>query len=702
MVDDDAGARRLTRATLDRAGFEVIEAANGALALEQLQQSLPDLVLMDVSMPVMNGFDACAALRALPGGHRVPVTMITGLDDTGSIERAFEVGATDFITKPISWSVLPHRVRYMLRASVAINTLEQHQRRLSNAQRIAEMGDWEWDVAADRLTLSDQSWLLCGHAESPAQPTLAGFLQAVPPDEMDRVLAAFEGARTSGEGFAIDHRFKLPGGGFRHVQQQVEVLSRDADGRARHMAGAVHDITRRKDAEEQIRRLAYYDSLTGLPNRLLFLEQVSRAIAHAGRHEQQLAVIFIDLDNFKRVNDTLGHSAGDELLRSTSTRLSQVLRGQDMLSRHAEDSGHSIARLGGDEFIVLLNGLQRPEDAALVAQRLVAALAQPMMVQGTEVFVGGSLGVAIYPNDGNDVETLMMHADTAMYRAKAGGRSGFQLYDPSMNARALDRLNLETQLRRALQRREFVLHYQPRVDVLSGRIIGAEALIRWQHPERGLVPPNDFIPAVEDSGLVIPIGEWAIEEVCRQIAAWRDAGMVPVQVAVNLASTHLREPALPGLVREALARHGVPAQLLGIEVTESILLTDPEVSIEIARQLCAQGVQLSIDDFGTGYSSLSYLKRLPIASLKIDRSFVRDLDTDPDDEAIVSAIIALAHSLKLRVVAEGVETPSQLAFLQSHRCDEYQGFLTSRAVVPVEFEALLCSSGLPKEAPLAA
>jgi diguanylate cyclase (GGDEF)-like protein len=696
MVDDDAGARRITRATLNKAGFEVIEAANGALALEAVRQGMPDLVLMDVSMPVMDGFTACAELRRLPGGDRVPVTMITGLEDTLSIERAFEAGATDFITKPISWAVLPHRVRYMLRASTAINTLEQHKRRLSNAQRIGEMGDWEWDVGRDRLMPSEQSWLLCGHTEDVGHgTTLAGFLASVVPDDATRVAAAFEQAKNSGEGFSIDHRVVLPSGAVRHVQQQVEVIERDEQGRARQVAGAVHDITRRKDSEEQIRRLAYYDPLTSLPNRLLFTEQLSRSIAHASRHGGQLAVIFVDLDNFKRVNDTLGHRAGDELLRIASNRLASVLRGHDTMSRHTDHSGNSIARLGGDEFTVLLNGLSRPEDAALVAQRLVAALAQPVVVQGTEVFVGGSLGVAMYPSDGTDVDTLLMHADTAMYRAKASGRGGFQLFDPSMNARALDRLHLETQLRRAMERDEFVLHYQPRVDVLSGRIIGAEALIRWQHAERGLLQPGEFIPMVEDTGLVIPIGEWAIGEVCRQMAVWHDQGMPPVPVAVNLASTHLREQGLPALVRSALDRHGVEASLLGIEVTESILLADPEVSIEIASQLCSMGVQLSIDDFGTGYSSLSYLKRLPIAALKIDRSFVRDLDTDPDDEAIVSAIIALAHSLKLKVVAEGVETASQLRFLQAHKCDEYQGFYVSRAVVPDEFAVLLQASREP-------
>jgi len=571
VVDDDAGGRRLTRATLTKAGFTVSEAGDGLAALDAMRAALPDLVLLDVSMPVMDGFTACAELRRLPGGDRVPVVMMTGLDDTASIERAFEVGATDFITKPINWAVLPHRVRYMMRASAAIDALQRNQ--------------------------------------------------------------------------------------------------------------------------EQIRRLAYYDPLTGLPNRVLFVEQLERALAQAARHGRRLSIMFVDLDNFKRVNDTLGHRAGDELLCKASARLAAALRAQDAVARHGTDAAavgvQHIARLGGDEFIVMLTDVQAPEHVAGVAHRLVATLAEPIVVQGTEVFVGGSVGVASYPEDGTDIDTLLMNADTAMYRAKAAGRGGFQLYDRSMNARALDRLHMETRLRRALERDEFVLHYQPRVDVVSGRIVGAEALIRWQHPERGLLPPAEFIPLVEDAGLVIPIGEWAIQTVCRQSAAWMAAGLSPVPIAVNLASTHLRERGLPARVAQALAAHGVPASCLEIEVTESILLADPELSVGIAQELAAMGVTLSIDDFGTGYSSMGYLKKLPIAALKIDRSFVRDLETDPDDAAIVSAIVALAHSLKLKVVAEGVETPAQLAFLQSVRCDEYQGFLTSRAVSVPEFERLL-------------
>jgi len=690
VVDDDAGSRRLTRATLSKVGFVVTEAANGQLAIEAMREQMPDMVLLDVSMPVMDGFTACAELRRLPGGDRVPVAMMTGLDDTQSIDRAFEVGATDFITKPINWAVLPHRVRYMLRASAAINDLQQNERRLSNAQRIGEMGDWEWDLRAEQLVPSEQARRIFGHEMPLPDHRSESFFASVHPDDAERLRLACVRAASNGEGFAIDHRIVLPNNALRHVHQQVEVIERVEDGPALRLAGAVHDITRRKDAEEQIRRLAYYDPLTGLPNRLLFTEQLAKAISQAERHARRLAIMFVDLDNFKRVNDTLGHKAGDELLRLASTRLAGALRSHDSVARHRGDaSPHSIARLGGDEFIVLLTDVDQPSDAAGVAQRIVETLTEPVTVQGTEVFVGGSVGVAMFPEDGSDIDTLLMNADTAMYRAKAAGRGGFQLYDRSMNARALDRLRMETRLRRALERNEFVLHYQPRVDVVSGRIVGAEALIRWQHPERGLLPPAEFIPLVEDAGLVIPIGEWAIETVCAQSAAWAAEGLRTVPVAVNLASTHLRERGLPALVARALQTHGVTASCLEIEVTESILLADPELSVSIAQELATMGVQLSIDDFGTGYSSLAYLKKLPIAALKIDRSFVRDLETDPDDEVIVSAIIALAHSLKLKVVAEGVETPAQLAFLQSMKCDEYQGFLTSRAVDPAEFRRVL-------------
>jgi diguanylate cyclase (GGDEF)-like protein len=694
VVDDDAGGRRLTRATLKRAGFEVTEAADGLQALEAAKATMPDLVLMDVSMPEMDGFTATAELRKLPGGGRVPVVMMTGLEDVKSIETAFEAGATDFITKPINWTILAHRVRYMLRASKAIDDLDASQRRLSNAQRLAEMGDWEWDLRSGRIEASDQAWHIFGHDSGRGAVGCDTFFGNIPEEDLTLIRQACDGAAREGQGFALDHRIVRQEGRTRHVHQQVEVVERLPDGRAARLAGAVHDISRRKEAEEQIRRLAYFDPLTGLPNRLAFDEQLHKCISRAERYGHQLAVMFVDLDNFKRVNDTLGHKAGDELLRTASARMQGTLRAHDSMARggNGDDGSHSIARLGGDEFIVLLTDLDAPTSAAAAARRLVATLSEPITVQGTEVFVGGSIGVAVYPQDGADIDTLLKNADTAMYWAKEAGRGNFQFYDRAMGAQAMDRLMLESSLRRAIERDEFVLHYQPRVNVLTGAVVGAEALIRWQHPERGLLPPAQFIPLVENAGLEVAVGEWVIRAACRQIAGWIDAGLGAIPVAVNLASTHLSEASLPRLVARSLAEHRLPTGCLEVEVTESILLADSERSAAVANELDAMGVRLSIDDFGTGYSSLSYLKRLPIHSLKIDRSFVRDLVTDPDDEAIVSAIIALAHSLKLKVVAEGVETREQLAFLRSRGCDEYQGFLTSRAVDPQEFLRVLRES----------
>jgi predicted signal transduction protein with EAL and GGDEF domain len=671
---------------MTRAGLNVVEAVDGAHALEQLKNELPDLVLMDVSMPVMDGFSACEELRKLPGGGRVPVVMMTGLDDVESIERAFEVGASDFLTKPIHWTLLAHRVRYILRASAAINDIEQNRRRLSNAQRIGDMGDWAWDLRQDQVIPSEQARHILGRAAGQGVLSGAEFMAIVHPEDAARVSEAFSRAIADGAALAVEHRIVRPGGELRHLHQQVEVLERDASGHALHLAGAVHDVTRRKDAEDQIRRLAYFDALTGLPNRLMFIEQLYKVIANADRCRDNVAVLFIDLDHFKRVNDTLGHSAGDELLKVVSTRLAHSLRPLDSVSRVGTEPGpSSIARLGGDEFIVMLGELHGPGDAALVANRLVAALTQPVTLQGTELFVGASIGVAMYPNDGADIDELLKNADTAMYRAKQAGRGGVQFYDRSMNERSLERLAMETLLRHALERDEFVLHYQPRISLATGRIVGAEALIRWQHPQRGLVAPGEFLDLAEETSLIIPMGTWAIGEAVRCCAAWRRAGLNTGRVAVNVAATHLREKDLPDMVTATLKQHGVPASCLELEVTESILMTDPELSVATARRLNAIGVRLAIDDFGTGYSSLSYLKRLPISALKIDQSFVRDLATDPDDAAIITAIIAMAHTLKLKVVAEGVETEAQRAFLEAHGCDEYQGYLASRPVEAAEF-----------------
>ncbi|MDE2452251.1 MAG: EAL domain-containing protein, partial [Burkholderiales bacterium] len=640
------GARRRARAVLGRAGFVVAEAADAVQALDALGAQRADLVLMDACMPGQAGFAACTELRRLAGGERIPVVMMARQDDVASIDRALEAGADDFVTKPIDWPLLARRVQCLLRASSAIAELERKQQRLSNAQRIGVMGDWEWTVGENRIVPSEQARRIFGNEPPETSFDIDGLLMTTHPDDVERLRGAFERALDHGDSFALDHRVVLPDGSLRHVQQRIEVIDRDPQGHALRLAGAVQDITHHKEAEEQIRRLAYYDPLTGLPNRHLITQALVEAIAQAERQRQRVGLLFVDLDHFKRVNDTLGHGAGDELLRVVSARLAGSLRGPDLLARPANEEGPGrIARLGGDEFIVLLPDLQGADAAAAVARRLVAALAEPLSIAGHEVRAGASVGIAIHPEDGADADTLLTNADTAMYRAKQAGGGHYHFYNRSMNERALARLALQAELRRALERGEFILHYQPRLNTASGRIVGAEALIRWRHPRRGMVPPADFMALVEENGLVVPIGEWAIDEACRQNAAWQAAGLPRLPVAVNLAPSHLRERGLPERVARALRRHALDPAALEIEVTEAILVTEPELGVDVATRLGAMGVRLSIDDFGTGYSSLARLKRLPLHAIKIDRSFVRDLALDRDGADLVAAIIALAHSL---------------------------------------------------------
>ena len=429
----------------------------------------------------------------------------------------------------------------------------------------------------------------------------------------------------------------------------------------------------RRDAQARLTYLAQFDPLTGLANRSLFLDRFAQTLKQARREGWMVGVVFIDLDRFKDVNDTLGHAAGDALLVLIGTRLQQCVRADD-----------SVGRLGGDEFAFLLARLARPDDAALVAQKVVAALARPFVLEGQEIYVSASLGIGIYPSDGRDPNTLLRNADTAMYRAKELGRNNYQFYLPQMNERALERMQLQMQLRGALERHEFVLHYQPKVRLDSGVISGFEALLRWQHPTRGLVPPLQFIQILEETGLIIPAGEWVLRTVCEQLAAWQAAGLSPRPVAINLSARQFQQGELDKTIAALLADTGIDPGLLELELTESVLMSDGDEAVRMLNAIRGYGVRLSIDDFGTGYSSLAYLKRFPIDALKIDRTFISELMTDRDDGSIALAIISLAHSLKLRVIAEGFETQAQLEFLKSNGCDEMQGFLFARPLVVVD------------------
>ena len=452
---------------------------------------------------------------------------------------------------------------------------------------------------------------------------------------------------------------------------------RDVNGKVLNYVGVSSDISERVAAQERIRQLAYFDSLTNLPNRRLLQDRAEQALASAEREGKQVALLFIDLDHFKTINDSLGHSAGDKLLGEVAQRLQSCVRRMD-----------TVARLGGDEFVVLLTEVTI-EGATEVARKLIYRVARPCQIDTHELGVTPSIGISVFPQDGRDFESLLKHADTAMYRAKESGRNGYQFFASEMNVAALERLVLENSLRQGIERGEFVLHYQPQIDVPSGRIVGAEALVRWRHPQLGLVPPGKFIPVAEVSGLIVMIGEWVLGEACRQNRAWQDAGLPAISVAVNISAVQFRSGHIEDNVAAVLANTGLAPELLELELTEGIVMAGANATVETLQRISDMGVKLAIDDFGTGYSSLSYLKRFPIDRLKIDQSFVRDIVTDTDDWAISSAIISMGHSLRLQVIAEGVEHLEQLEMLRRQGCDEVQGYYFSVPLPADDFAVLL-------------
>jgi len=459
-----------------------------------------------------------------------------------------------------------------------------------------------------------------------------------------------------------------------------------ADGKVLYYVGAVEDITEQKLLEEQVRYLAYYDALTGLANRSLLQDRLAKALAGARRRGEKVALLFLDIDRFKTINDSLGHSVGDLLLKEVAERLKNWAREQD-----------TVARLGGDEFVVVLTGIKDVAGAAVAADRLMKTMSTEFMVQGHSLSATCSLGISVFPDHGRDGEALIKNADAAMYCAKENGRNNFQFFSQEMNSRAVERLTLESSLRLAIESKELFLVYQPQWDVATGKITGAEALLRWQHPRLGLVPPDKFIPIAENSGLIMPIGEWVLKTACAQARRWQDEGLPPLPVAVNVSAVQFRQESFPALIRRVLHETGLPAQYLELELTEGLLLSSADVTLSVLQELNEMGVNLSIDDFGTGYSSLSYLKHLPVYKLKIDRSFVRDITVDPDDAAITGTIISMAKSLNLKVIAEGVENAEQMLFLREHDCDEVQGYYFSRPLAVDDFSAKVRSTLLQSD-----
>ncbi len=688
IIDDDPMIRLLATQSLAAGGYETMTAASAEDGLTLYDHEHPDLVLLDVILPGMDGFTACRILREHPAGTHVPIIMLTGLDDTDSIHRAYESGATDFVTKPINWLLLAYRARYALRGSRALADLAASQATLANAQRIAQLGSWEWIAESKTMRRSEECVKIFGRSLA---PVLDASLPLIHPDDRPAVERAMHAAVTNGVAYEIDYRIERPDRSWRTVHEQVEVVL-DGQGNMRRLQGISQDITERVEANEKIHHLAYYDGLTGLANRVLFHKLGEAALQRAERQRRCCALLCLDIDRFKRVNETLTHVVGDQLLKVVSERIVNIVRCSDIAN--GPETGlriDPVARSGGDEFAVLLPDLVNPEDAARVARRIIDEVARPMELGPHEVTVTASIGIASYPHDAENLEALLKNADTALYSAKERGRNNYQFYSRPMNASAFERLTLENDLRRAVSDGQFVLYYQPKVDAMTGAVVGAEALLRWNHPKRGLMSAGDFIPIAEETGLIVPIGDWVIRHACAQNGRWRRAGLGPVPVAINLAAPNFHNSELSGSISRALADSGLDPSLLELEITESVLMDDLETALRVLDRLKAMNLTLTLDDFGTGYSSLNYLKRLPIDVLKIDRSFIQDITEKANDAAIACSIIALGNHLAMGVVAEGVETGRQAELLLRHGCRIMQGFYYSRPLPAAEFEALLSS-----------
>jgi diguanylate cyclase (GGDEF)-like protein len=699
VVDDDVTARLMACQAFSKENFAVIEAEDGIAALELFQAVQPDIVLLDVEMPGLNGFEVCQQLRRFPCGKLIPILMATGQDDLDSVRQAYEAGATDFVTKPFNWKILVHRLRYMVRASNTTEQLQELQKsesRLGNAQRIARLGNWEWDLKNDEIYWSEQLYQMLWLRRGIAKPSFRGFISRLPQDErkefMRWIYDLRHGAKEEQLG-GWNHSLNQADGSRMNVQHQAEVFY-DENGAAKVVSGTVVDVTELKRAQDKIIQLAHFDSLTGLANRNAFRERVERAMERAQQYGHLGAVLFLDLDNFKRINDTLGHSIGDQLLQEVARRLTDIVRSSDSIcgaNFNQTTDNNLISRLGGDEFTVLLPEFGQIKDAEHAARRVLNSIGDCINLSGHDIVVTPSIGIAIFPHHGENVDSLLKNADAAMYYVKRAGKNDYELFVNSMNVVVKRRLELEIYLRHAIENKELSINYQPQVDIPTGRLIGAEALLRWNSAELGIVSPVEFIPIAEETGLMSPIGEWVLREACRQVKEWRDEGLPEIQIAVNISVQQFSKQSLDKLVSKVLLETGLPVHCLELEITENMLMDDVEGAVETLHKLKALGLNLSIDDFGTGYSSLSYLKRFPIDKLKIDRSFITHVTTEPSDAAVTQAIISMAHNLGLTVIAEGVEEASQLAFLRKHHCEEMQGYYFSRPLAGSDMENLLRS-----------
>jgi diguanylate cyclase (GGDEF)-like protein len=645
----------------------------------------PELIFLDVMMPEMDGFECLQAIRSIPGMELLPIVMLTGADDVDSINRSFQLGATDFIAKPINWPILPHRLRYLLRASSALKQLEKSEAELRSAQKIAHLGSWNWTVANDRMQWSDEVFSVLNIDPADFQGHRTDLYKKLQSADVDKLHELIENCVKNMLDFQVQLLVRHSNGSDQVILMRGEPL---IDGNTvTRVQGTIQDITDRLRIEEQIRFLSYYDPLTGLPNRTLFKEILGQAISYCNRYDAVLSALFISIDRFERINETLGTSVGDRVLIMFADRLVTHVRNCDYVAVNTDYDFYemTVSKLGGNEFSVLLNHIHNTSDSVKVAKRIFQIMSEAFNIGEHEIFLGINIGIAVYPGDGIDEDSFIKNAEFALAHAKEQDQNTYQFFSMSLNVAALLKVSMENQLRHAIERDQLILYYQPKVNMGKMRVIGCEALLRWQHPEFGLVPPTEFIPIAEDSGLIIDISNWVLEAACKQMQLWQQQGLKSLVMAINVSANQFHQRGFVAQVDKLLTSLELTPQHLKLELTESILLKNIDEALVPLREFHALGVQISIDDFGTGYSSLAYLKKLPISELKIDRSFIQDIPYNEDDMAITSAILALAKSLRLDVVAEGVEHEEQATFLMQQGCEIAQGFLYSKPVPAAEF-----------------
>lgn len=669
IVDDNEMNRDMLARRLARKGYDVL-VANGAHDLvESIKQDGIDLVLLDIEMPEITGLDALRILRKVYSAAELPVIMVTAKNQSEDIITALDLGANDYLTKPIDFPVAVARISTQLAHKHAQKALKESEERYALAALGSNDGLWDWNIPENEVHFSARWKSMLGFQENEINNKPEEWFDRIHDADRARVkneITAHQNGTTPH--FESEHRMLHHDGTFRWMLSRGLAI-RDQSGRPMRMAGSQTDITQAKVS----------DPLTGLPNRLLFIDRLNRLIKYSKRRKNHsFAVVFMDLDGFKMINDSMGHMVGDQLLVGVAERLEKCLRATDTLARLRDT--YTVARLGGDEFTVLLDDLKDPNDAKIAADRLMKALKPPFLLAGKEVYTSVSIGIAQSNPVYEGPDEMLRDADTAMYHAKSLGKGRYEVFDAKMRASVMARLQLETDLRHALERREFRNYYQPIVNLASGEIAGFEALLRWQHPTRGLLGPIEFIGVVEETGLIRELGWWNLSEACRQIGEWRAAcpANANLIISVNLSAKQFLQPNLVADIANLLREIKLPPNALKLEITESTVMKDPAGAVEMLQQIKSLGVRLAIDDFGTGYSSLSYLHRFPLDTLKIDRSFISSMDDDGDGMEIARTILPMAKNLRLDVVAEGVETLEQFELLKKFNCAFGQGYYFSR------------------------